>query len=337
MRLNTQVFSVETWDGISAGPIECPTTYTWSREQSEVSSLTLTAPRQEITTELVPWLHWVSCWDGQTLQWRGPIQSVSFDNTGMNITAKDVATFMWRTRTVTTKSWSSLDIATIASDMWRDMLDLHNIHAEPVVLPSRASAGRYSVSVTADTKMMNQDMAELAKLGLKWTVVKGRPVLGTQPTEIAAELGECHLTAGARIERSGVRTANNVRVQGKNYTHTERVSLGGLNLQSIVSIDDIFGVSNIVSAAREQALKRGVIKSTLIVPSSDTLTPDAPIELDTLIPGVRLAISALGMRTLCELQKVSVTGGSGGTSVAITIGSVDDSTELESTSGVSTT
>lgn len=337
MRLNPQVFSVETADGISLGPIDCPTTYTWSREQSEVSTLTLTAPRQDITTEIYPWTHWVSCWDGQTLQWRGPVQTNSFDNTGMSITCKDMSTFMWRTRTVTTKSWSSLDIATIAADMWRDMAHLQNIQAEPVVLPARASMGRYSVSVAADTKMMNQDMAELAKLGLKWTVVKGRPVLGSQPTEIAAELGECHLSAGARIERSGVRTSNDVRVQGTNYSHTERVQLAGLHLQSIVSIDDVFGVSNIVAAAREQAVKRGQIKSTLIIPSSDTLTADAPVELDTLIPGVRLAISALGMRTMCELQKVVVTGGAGGITVAITIGSVDDSTELESVTGATTT
>jgi hypothetical protein len=330
MRLQPSAFSVETWDGISLGPLECPSAYTWSRELSEVSNLSLSAPRQELTDQIIPWLHWVSVWNGQALQWRGPIQDVQFDNAGMTITAKDVATFMWRTRTVTTKSWSSLDIASIAADMWRDMLQLHNITAEPLVLPALSGMGRYNVSIKADVRMLNQEMSDLAKLGLRWTVIKGRPVIGTQPTGIAAELGECHLSAGAKIQRSGARTSNDVRVQGKNYSHTERVELGGLHLQTIVSIDDVFGVSNITAAAREQALKRGVIKNILVIPSSGTLSADAPVELDTLVPGVRLSVTALGMQSVFELQKVEVAGSSSGATVAITMTVIDDSTELES-------
>jgi hypothetical protein len=122
-------------------------------------------------------------------------------------------------------------------------------------------------------------------------------------------------------------------VQGTNYSHTERVNLGGLHLQTIVSADDIFGVSNIVNAAREQALKRSQIKNSLVIPTSDTLTSDAPVELDNLIPGMRLAISALGMRTVCELQKVDVNGTSAGTTVAITISAINDATELETVTG----
>jgi len=333
VRLLPQSFSIETSDGISLGAIDCPASFTWTREQSEVSSLTLTAPRQELTTQIIPWHTWISAWEGQRLQWRGPVQTNTFDNMAMVITAKDTGRFMWRTRTVTTKSWASLDIASIAADMWRDMLDLHGINAEPVVLPALSGAGRYSVSVKADVRMLHQEMAELAKLGLKWTVVRGRPVLGTQPTSIAAELGECHLSAGAKIVLSGERTSNDVRVQGTNYSHTERVNLGGLHLQTIVSADDIFGVSNIVNAAREQALKRSQIKNSLVIPTSDTLTSDAPVELDNLIPGMRLAISALGMRTVCELQKVDVNGTSAGTTVAITISAINDATELETMTG----
>lgn len=336
MRLNTHSFSVETFDGISLGPIEYPTAYAWTRELSEVSSLTLSAPYQPVTSDLIPWVHWVSCWDGQVLQWRGPLQSLSFDYTSMNIVVKDMATFMWRTRTVTTKSYSSLDIASIAADMWRDMLRLHGIIAEPVVLPALSGSGRYDVSVTADVRMLNQEMSDLAKMGLQWTVVKGRPVIGSQPTDIAAELGECHLSAGSRIERSGARTSNDVRVQGTNYSHTERVDMGGLHLQSIVSIDDLFGVSNITAAAREQALKRSTVQNALVVPSSATLTPDAPLEMDDLVPGVRITVSALGLQTVCTLRKVDVTGASTGTTAAITLVAIDDSTELESGGTVST-
>lgn len=331
MRLLPQTFSIETHDGITLGPLICPDGFTWSRELSEVSNLNLTAPHQDLTTQIIPWVHWISCWAGQTLQWRGPVQDVQYDNNMMSVQAKDLACLMWHTRTVTTRSWSSLDISSIAADMWSDMLDLHGVSADPVVLPSLSGMGRYSVSVKADVRMLNQEMSDLAKLGLRWTVIKGRPVLGRQPKDISAELGQCHLSAGAKIQLSGAKTSNDVRVVGKNYSHTERTELAGLHLQTIVQVDDIFGVSNIVNAAREQAIKRSQIKKTLIIPSAGTLTPDAPVELDTLIPGIRMTVSALGVRGIFELQKVAVSGNSGGITVAITLATVDDSTELETT------
>lgn len=336
MKLRAQSFSVETRDGISLGAIECPDNFSWSREMNEVSTLTLSAPRQNMTTKIFPWHYWISCWDGQTLQWRGPIIDFQFDNAAMSFQAKDIGTFMWQTRTVTTRKWASLDIASIAADMWRDMLDLHSITAEPVVLPSLSGQGRYSVSVKADVRMLNQEVQDLVKLGLRWTVVKGRPVLGTQPPNIAAELGECHLSGGARIQRNGARTSNDVRVQGQNYSHTERVDMGGLHLQSIVQIDDTFGVANIVNAAREQALKRAQIRNALIIPAGATLTGDAPVELDTLVPGVRIAVTALGARGVFEIQKVSVSGSSSGTTVGLSLNVVNDNTQLETATGTGT-
>lgn len=333
MKLRAQSFSVETHDGISLGAIECPDNFAWSREMNEVSTLTLSAPRQKMAAQIFPWHYWISCWDGQTLQWRGPIIDFQFDNAAMSFQAKDVGTYMWETRTVTTRKWASLDIASIAADMWRDMLDLQGVTAEPVVLPSLSGQGRYSVSVKADVRMLNQEVQDLVKLGLRWTVVKGRPVLGTQPPNIAAELGECHLSGGARIQRNGARTSNDVRVQGQNYSHTERVDMGGLHLQSIVQVDDIFGVANIVNAAREQALKRAQIRNALIIPAGATLTGDAPVELDTLVPGVRIAVTALGARGVFEIQKVSVSGSSSGTTVGLSLNVVNDNTALETATG----
>lgn len=336
MRLRTQSFSIETHDGISLGAVECPDSFTWSREMNEVSVLTLTGPHQKITEQLEPWFYWVSCWDGQSLQWRGPIIDVQFDDAAMSIIAKDVGVFMWYTRTVTTRAWANQDIATIAADMWQDMLDLQNVNAIPMVLPHLAGQGRYSTSVKADVRKLNQEMSDLVKLGLRWTVVRGRPILGWQPTGIVAELGNCHLSGGAKIQRNGSMTSNDVRVQGQNYSHTERVEMGGLHLQSLVQVDDVFGVSNIVNAAREQAVKRAQIKNSLVIPAGATLTGDAPVELNTLVPGVRLAVTALGMRSTFELQKMSVAGSSAGTSVSLTLNTVNDTTELEDLTGTGT-
>lgn len=330
MKLEPASFSLDTGDGVALGPVECPTDFTWSRETNEVSNATITAPRQAVTTDILPWFTWLNVWHGQDLQWRGPVQDVKYDHSTMSIAAKDLAVFMWKTRTVTTRSWNSLDISTIAADMWNDMLKLQNIAVTPVVLPSLSTSGRYSIDVKADMKMMNQDMADLAKLGLRWTVVRGRPILGAQPPGVAAELAECDLTVGPTIQRSGAKTSNDVRVQGTNYAWTERTDMGGLHLQSLVSIDNVYGSVNITRAAHEQLLKRAYIKDSLVIPSTSPIMPTAPVELSMLVPGIQIAVTALGYRALFELQKVAVTGGSSNLDVTLTLGAIPDTTQLES-------
>ncbi|WP_280332579.1 hypothetical protein [Nocardia wallacei] len=333
MKLEAASFAVHHVGGATLGVIETPDKFTWSRELNEVSRLNVSAPLQDLSEQITPWLHWISCWHGQDLQWLGPIRNADRDRAGMSVDARDVSTFMWQTRTQTTRRWESLDVAPIAADMWRDMLRLHQIDAEPIVLPALADSTRYDVSVAADQRMMQQDIAELAKLGLRWTVVRGRPILGSQPAAVAAELTDSDLSVGAKIRRSGEKAANDVRVQGKNGAWTERQHLGGLHLQSIVSLDDLFGVNNIQRAAQDYVQRSARIRDELVIPQSATLSPDAPVELDMLVPGLNFAISALGLRTILRLDQLQVTGTSSGIEVAVTLGTPDNLGELEKAGG----
>ncbi|WP_280420638.1 hypothetical protein [Nocardia carnea] len=333
MKLETAAFGLHSHDGIALGAVECPTDYTWSRELNEVSRLSLAAPVQEVTEQVIPFVHWISCWHGQRLQWVGPIETVDRDRSSMQIEARDLSTLMWRTRTQITREWTQLDVGPIAADIWRDMLELHEIDADPIVLPAASEQGRYNVAVKADLKMVHQDMAELSKLGLRWTVVAGRPVLGTQPAGVVAELEECHISEGARIRRSAKTSANDVRVQGQNSQHTVRLPMGGLRLQAIVSLDDLRGTNNIAVAAEDRARRTAVIRDELVIPSSATLTPDAPVELDQLVPGVHISVSALGLRSVLRVDQLQVTGSPNGMDVAVTLSTPEVVDELARAGG----
>ena len=334
MKIEQGAFAIHSVvDGTVVGALECPTGYTWSRELNEVSRCQIQAPLQELSTVVTPWAHWVSAWHGPKLQWFGPIQETSRDRAGMTIDARDVSVLMQHTRTQISRTWSQLNVAPIAADMWRDMLLLHGVKAEPVVMPALATASRYDYEVKADLKLVQQAMNDLTKLGLRWTVVKGRPTLGTPPTAIAAELADCDFTQGMSIRRSGAKTSNDVRVQGKNGAWTERRELAGLHLQSIVSLDDLFGVANIQRAASEYVGRTARIRDELVIPQQATLTPDAPVELDMLIPGINISVSALGLRTILRLDQVTVTGSPSDIQVAISLSTPDNPTEIEEAGG----
>lgn len=334
MKIEPAAFSVHSIrDGSAVGEVETPLSFSWGRQLSEVSQCKISAPLQDISTQLIPWVHWVSCWHGQSLEWFGPILEVDRTRTGMSIDARDVSILMAHTRTQVTQSWDQLNVAPIARDMWRHMLDFQGIDAEPVVLPALATAATYNVAVTADHRYVSQDMADLVKLGLLWTVVRGRPVLGTQPAAPVAELEDSHFSADASIHRSGAKTANDVRIQGKNSAYTARAPLAGLRLQSIVNLDNLFGVANIQRAAEEYLSRTAVIRDEVVLPSNATLTLDAPVELSDLVPGATLSVSALGVRTILRLDQMQVSGSSSGTSVSVSMSYQQTPTELEHSGG----
>ncbi|MGA6208074.1 hypothetical protein ACPESR_25305 [Nocardia testacea] len=326
---------VRTVDGRPIGQIACDETteILWSRERSQVS-------RAEIQTmdvdagDLVPWLHWIDIWEDDEKVWSGPIQEVSTElATGATrIDTRDVGGFQWYTRVPTTRSWQRLDLAPIAADLWQAMLDLHGIDAAPVVLPA-LSEERYDFSTTTDSKMLHQVMDELVQRGLDWTVVAGRPILGTPPDIPVAELDDCDFMAGLRRVRSGKRTASDVRVQGQNWAHTERIEMAGLRLQAMWSLDNMKGPSNVTAAARQYLRDVGALRDMLEVPSGASLHPEAPINTADLVPGNVLTVHAADLSTRMRLKSVEVAWSGGARDVRVTLDAIARPIELEGGQG----
>lgn len=333
MKLEPAAFGLHTDDGVQLGAIETPTGFTWSRERNETSRLSVTAPMQRLGEEIVPLKHWLSCWHGQSLQWIGPVLVADRSRQTLKVDCRDVSWFMAGTRTQTTRQWAVSDVGPIAADLWREMLTMRQLRADPVVLPATRDA-RYDFTVKAELRTMAQDMAELSKMGLRWTVVRGRPVLGDQPVTPIAELAdEVDLSGGAMIRRSGAQFANDVRLQGKNGATVARIPVAGLQIQRIVSLDDLHGVANIRAAAEQYVQRSAVLRDELIVPSDATLSPDAPVSLDELVPGVHLTVSALGLRTVLRLDQVTVSGSAAGTTVAVRLATPEVLTDVEQAGG----
>lgn len=321
---------VRTWDGRPVGELACnaSTSASWRRDRNEVTPCSIDTYSVD-AGELIPWVHWVDVWEDDEVVWSGPIQEVGTElATGATrIDAKDVAVFQWYTRTPTTQRWSGLDPAPIARDLWRDMLRLHQIDAEPELLPTVAPE-RFNFKTTADTRMLNQVMDELVRIGLTWTVVAGRPILGNQPDDPIAHLDACDFLVGLRRVRSGKRAANDVRVQGSNWAQTERTEMAGLHLQALVSLDNLYGVENITAAARQYLREVGAIRDVLEVPAGASLHPDAPVTTADLVPGRVFAVHAGELAGLMRLKTVEVSWSGTARDVQVTFDAVTPPIEL---------
>ncbi|WP_241997271.1 hypothetical protein [Rhodococcus sp. SMB37] len=327
----TTTVSIHTRDGRVLGALLCNGLegIIWGRERLEVSTCDITALTQadpELMEDIRPWVHWVTVWYSDRPVWSGPIQKATLGRTLTTITAKDPSTFMWRTRVPVTRTWADTDPTSIADSAVRSMNELHQLTAAPVVIPAVSQAFTYSA--TADSRMMHQMFDDLVKLGLEWTVHAGRFILGPFTREPIAELYECDFLVEIQRLRDGTATFNDVRVQGQNWAQTATAPLAGLRLQTLVSLDDVFGVSNIQRAAQLYAEDVASIRDVLVIPSGASLHPEADIDLDDLIPGRVVRVNAAGVSNLMMIDQMQVSATPASFDVTLTLISMENKTEL---------
>lgn len=329
--------SVHTVDGRMVGDFSCKviTNFTWGREANEVSICDLTVATQgapELVEAIRPWVHWITMWHDETPVWTGPIQGLTIGTEITQITARDPSTFMWRTRVPITRQWNETAPARIASDLWIAMFSLHRIRVTPHVLPGVADA-TFTLSAKADAKMLHQLMDDLTKVGLQWTVVAGRPVLGEFTREPIAELAACDFMVELERRRDGSATFNDVRVQGQNWAQTAIVDLAGLHLQTLVSMDDLYGSSNIQRATQQYAKDSARIRDEIYIPPQATLHPEAPVTFNDLVPGKVFVVHGDTTSELMRLDQLTVMGSPDRFDVQVTLVALGQAGEIARLTG----
>ncbi|AYD82025.1 minor tail protein [Mycobacterium phage Saguaro] len=326
-----QIVSLHTFNGVQLHQFlggdyaDC----TWGRRQRDASSCSLSLPPLpglERLPEIVPWLHWVSVWDGErdVLLWTGPVQKITASRRGLSLEAKDHAAYAARTRNPITKRWDGADPAWIAGELWRHMVEVQGLNQRPIVRPD-PEGERFDFQVLADDQLLDQTLKDLVGLGLRWAVVSGVPVIGPVSLEPVATLGEDDfLGDGISLVRDGSATYNDVLVRGPDNLARARTDYHGQNLQALVNLDDMFGVSNVRRAAQQYVRHTGAVRTRLELGSATVLHPDAPVHIDELMPSARFVIEAAGVRQLVELTDVEVERRSGQAAVKVTMESLPD-------------
>ena len=306
----------------------------WTRSLREVSTCELSVPEPDLLADVYPWAHWLSVWDLDTpaLLWTGPVLKAVASRTSLDISARDIGALLARTRCPLTKRWDSSDPSVIARALWMAMIEHHGLKTTPV---SRLDpeGDPFDFTATANESMLDAVMNDLVGLGLRWSVVAGVPVLGPMPAAPLAALSEADLIGdGLTVVRDGSETANDVMLRAADTVAQTTVPLANLALQSIVSSDSMFGISNVERALRQYARHTAQIRDSLTLPGGVEMHPDAPVSIDELVPSARFTIDARGLRSLMELDSVEVTRGGGSVAVSATFTTVNELPEL-ATSG----
>lgn len=295
----------------------------WGRKRRDISQLDLTsndvADLAPFLDTVVPWHHWVTVWERDDLVWTGPIQVCELGRTSFTLSARDVSAFASRTRTPAARRWAGQTTSEIGRDLFQSMLDLQGLdHVRVNTYPSKDLVG-FDFQITPDSQMLNSVLDSLVKMGLEWTVVNGTVVIGPVRKGMVTTLDEADLLTEIKFRRDGSRMYTDVRVQGQNFAHTAAVE--GPRLQTIVNLDDLFGVANIRNAATEYVAQSGRVLETVIIPGGASLAQDADIDLDHLIPGARFGVFAAGRSAAVELSEMRAELGPNGYDLQVTLDS----------------
>lgn len=314
------------------------TDLTFGRATRDGSQCNLTVPPlpgADRFPDIVYWHHWLTVWDGtrqgaEAVLWTGPIKKIRDNRAGLALQAVDHSAYLSRTRNPMTKRWDAADPSTVAGELWSSMIEAQGLRTRALVRPD-PEGDRYDFQVITDEQMLDQTMGQLVDYGLRWTVVAGTPILGPLPMEPVATLGEDHfLGDGIDFVRDGTGTVNDVLVRGQDNLARERVDFYGQNLQSIVNLDSMSGVSNVTRAAQKYVRTTGAVRTMLELPSGTVLHPDAPVTFDQLMPSARFVIEARGVRQLMLLTGCEVNRRAGAATVSVTMETVEEKLELTS-------
>lgn len=326
-----QVAVLRTGRGVQVG--QFPTSgyrrLVWGRELREVSRCELTfAAGLDVPAlaEVTPWSHWLDVWDvdADLLVWSGPVLKVSRNRVrgDVVVVARDCAELARRFRCPITRRWESVDVTAPARVLWELLADEHGLPAPAVRLDP--FTGRIDFDATADADTLTAAFDRLVRLGLRWSVVAGTPVLGPGPRRPVTALGECDFPDGVTVVRDGSQMCNDVLVRVADEAVRARVSSSGPTLQQIVTVDTLAGVSNADAAAREYLRARSRVRDAVVLDGSARLDPRAPIGLPELVPSTRVTVESDGLLALMEVHSVEVTCQAGVTDVAVGLESVDD-------------
>lgn len=329
--------------GVAVAELPCAdlTGLTWGRVLSEVSQCVVsgnTATTAGVVQMVRPWMHWVSVWRDAEFVWSGLVTAFRVRSSRWEITAKDTATLMWRTRVPFTRQWVGEDPVEVAGEAWDAMLATHMLQVPKARL--MGSTLSYDVEAVRDRRMLHQLVDDLVQLGVEWTVLGGQglffPALRSEQLALShVRLSDCDFDAELEVVHDGSRLFTDVRVQGKNFASTAVRDYVGLRLQDLVSMDSLFGKGNIDRAARQAVARSVRPRAMLQVPQGAALMPDAPVDVRDLVPGVGIPVwtdLAGGVQAVLRLESVEVSVDGGVEKVSVTLGEwsgVNDLGELD--------
>lgn len=217
---------------------------------------------------------------------------VEASSDGLVVEATDGAGFFQRRRLSASRRFDQQDAARVMSVLVEDAMSV----GDPlrVVDNMRLSESRVWVVVdeVANTKLVSDVLDDLAEAGLQWTFMAGTLLIGSvMAGHTTAMLSDRHLTGGVTVVKDGKDIVTDVLVQGEGTWAQRAIGDDRLVVQSVEKSTNLKTEEACEARAEAVLLEQGVGPLRVEVDASP-LSPEAPVGLNELVPGVRVPVSS---------------------------------------------
>lgn len=283
----------------------------------------------ETMSNVRTWCNDMSIYRDATLVWQGPLSQISYEGDTVTLQAKDITAWLAR-RAIhnaldfTATGLGATDLALIAEAIVRDAFAPHdpNVLQYLTVIASGIIGER---KYSANAGYSGDELRELARTGVDFTAIGHRLILaGEMPLGRLATLDDEHFAGALRVIEDGTAAVSRAIVIGEGVS----AMAGGVGpcglIERLVKEDAIRDVPS--AQAEADALVAGGTPTPLFleVPDGSRLTPDAPVDIMELVPGVVMPVASTqtcrSVSALLRLTKLAVTFTStDGEAVAVTL------------------
>lgn len=307
---------------------------TWTRVVDDTSEAQIVVPYQgveccETLNALNDWCNQIAIWrDGTTLVWQGPITYIDYGRDETVIEARDITAWLFKRliKTLidyTADGLSAQDLSTIA-----EALVTHGYgQDDPGVL---AFLTVVASGVTGERKYAENSgyvgdaLNELARTGIDYTAIGRRLIIaGELPIATLPTLTDDDFVGALRVIRDGRAASTAATVIGAGVVATSGAAgVCGL-LETLVTEEEILDQASAQAEADSVVMAGNPTPLYVSVPDGAGLSPDAPVGINDLVPGVLVPVtSTQTCKTVAaqlRLQRLSVTFGSDGELVGVTL------------------
>lgn len=309
-----------------AGPLGCPDTYSvafysndggtplgdalelsevrWGRVLDDTSTASATVPIVsaeccEALASARTWCNDVGIFRDEQLVWQGPATRLNHGRDDSIVEAMDVTAWLFRAEIRTDMDFTAsgsgpADLAVIADAIVRDALT--GIGVDPDIIPylQVGMSGVVGERVyEALQSYAGEELRELARTGIDFTALGHRLIIGGEtPFGRLPQLQDEDFIGELRVVEDGGGAISRAIVHGQGVTATA----GGVGdcgkLTRIVKEDSIQDMAS--AQAEAEALVRAGTPAPLVldVPDGVQLSPECPIGIMDLVPGVVIPVAS---------------------------------------------
>lgn len=294
--------------------------WSFTRELCDVSEGEVTLPSMpELAGRVEPWLHTLTFWADTEPAWHGIIMSVESDAKELKISAVDGAVFFKKRRVPSGRTWDQADASQVMAQMVVDAMSPSDPLQVADHLQSLDSRVWVVVDETANAVMLDDVVSDLTEAGLEWTFTGGALLIGPIASRYRTlTLTDKHLGSGVKVTKQGKDVITDTLVTGDGVWAQEAIPDDRIVVQSITKGNKLATEQECRTLAQSVLAEHGVSPVMVDVPDS-TLTPDTPIALSELVPGVIVPVSSAqtGIRVGVDMRLEKLTVDSGKVKIAL--------------------